>query len=109
MVSIGDKDVKWDTKEEVMKKIMNTENHLRLTVVTPIKDSQKPKSEFDSFLSVECASTNAMSMFPPSSSRTSFSSLSSSASDKSSSSGSEESRVIRKGSTWSVLKIMDKS
>ena len=108
MVSIGDKDVKWDTKEEVVKKIMNTENHLMITVVTPIQDSQKPSSEYDSLLLVGSSSTNAMSMFPPSSSRTSFSSLSSSASDRSSSSGSEESRVIRKGSTWSVLKIKDK-
>jgi len=108
VVSIGGKDVKWDTKEEVMNKISNTENHVRITVVTPIKHSQKPKSEFDSLLSVGSLSTNAMYMFPPSSSRTSFSSLSSSASDRSCSSGSEESRVIRKGSTWSVLKIKDK-
>ena len=108
MFSIGDKDVKWDTKEEVVKKIMNTENHLRLTVVTPIKDSQKTTSEFDSLLLAGSSSTNAMSMFPPSSSRTSFSSLSSIASDRSSFSCSEESRVIRKGSTWSVLKIKDK-
>ena len=109
MVSIGDTDVKWDTKEEVVKKISNTENHLSITVVTPIKDSHKPNSENYSLLLVGSSSTNAKSMFPPSSSRTSFSSLSSSASERSRSSGSEESRVIRKGSTWSVLKIMDKS
>ena len=99
MISINAEDVKWDTKEEVVTKIMDTENHLRITVVTPVKDNQKAiNSECDGFLA-----------FPPSSSRTSFSSLSSTGSDTASSSGSEKSRVVRKGSLWSVLKIIDKN
>ena len=106
LVKIGEEDVKWDTKEEVLTKIKNTVNNLRITIVTPIKDSQKcnsSKSENDCSLSTISSSSSVRNLFPSSSSRTSFSSLSSS----SSSSGSENFVEIRKKSPWSVLRISD--
>ena len=106
LVKIREKDVKWDTKEEVLTKIKNTVNNLRITIVTPIKDSQKYKnykSNDDCSLSTMSSSSSVRNLFHSSSSRTSFSSISSS----SSSSGSENFVEIRKKSPWSVLRISD--
>ena len=113
MVGVGDKDVKWNTKDEVVTKIMEPANYLRITVVTPIKASQKYKSsesESDSSSlmgsSSITSSSNVINLFAPSSYRTSFSSISSTTSDTTSSSGSEQLENKRKKS-WSVLKIID--
>ena len=114
LVGVGDKDVKRDTKDEVVTKIMEAKNYLRVTFVTPIKAWQKPKSsesksECDySFVwsSSMKSSSNVTQLFPTSSSRTSVSSISSTTSDTTSSSGSEKLENKRKKS-WSVLKIID--
>ena len=111
MVGVGDKDVKWNTKDEVVTKIMDTANYLRITVVTPIKASQKCKSsesESSSLMgsSSITSSSNVINLFAPSSYRTSFSSISSTTSDTTSSSGSEKLENRRKKS-WSFLKIID--
>ena len=100
LVRIGDQDVKWDTREEVITKIRNTENYISITVVTPTKDWQKyktEKSEFDCSLSLISSSSSVATLFLSLSSRTSFSSLSSTTSDESEKSG-------RKRSAWSVLR-----
>ena len=117
LVGVGDKDVKRNTKDEVVTKIMEAKNYLRVTFVTPIKAWQKPKSsesksECDSYSLVGSSSMTSLSnvtkLFPSSgsSSRTSFSSISSTTSETSSSSGSEKLENKRKKS-WSVLKIID--
>ena len=107
MVGVGDKDVKWNTKDEVVTKIMDTENYLRITVVTPIKSSES-ESDSSSLMgsSSITSSSNVINLFAPSSYRTSFSSISSTTSDTTSSSGSEKLENKRKKS-WSVLKIID--
>jgi len=106
LVGVGEKDVKWDTKEQVLTKIKNTENHLRITLVTPVKESHKFKTKSDendcslsTSLSSISSSSSSRNLFSSSSSRTSFSS-----SSTTSSSGSEESTLIRKRLPWFILR-----
>ena len=111
-MGIGDRDVKWDTHDQVVTKIMAAENYIRITVVTPIKSwvnnrsSESVSSSFRESSSIP-SSSNVIKVFPPSRSRTSFSSLSSNASDNSYNYGSEAVATLRNKRSWAVFKIKD--
>ena len=108
-MGIGDRDVKWDTHDQVVTKIMAAENYIRIKVATPIKswvNNRSGGSESVS-LSFRESSSNIIKLFPSSSSRTSLSSLSSNNSDYSYNSGSEAVGTLRKKRSWAVFKIKD--
>ena len=113
-MGIGDRDVKWDTHDQVVTKIMAAENYIRITVATPIKAWVKNKRRESDSISLYCgesssipSSSNIIKVFPPSSSRTSFSSLSSNTSDNSYNYGSEAVATLRNKRSWAVFKIKD--
>ena len=98
-----------------MNKIMAANNYLRITVVTPIKTcvankkssgSESERYNSRGFVSVS-SSKKVINIFPPSSSRSSFSSSITSESDFSLSSGSDKFEGVRKKRLWSLLKILN--
>jgi len=111
LVGIGDKDVKWDAYHQVVAKIVAAQNYLRITVVTPIKTCMVHRSSE----SVYCRTTptpppssSIIPVFPPSRSRTSFSSLSSSTSGNSYTSDNQSGNNGRKKRSWAVLNIRER-
>ena len=113
MVGIEGEDVKWNTNDQVINKIIAADSYLRITVVTHIKTwvTNKKNSESERYDSRELESVSSSSkvikVFPPADSRRSLSSSMSSVSDFSLSSGSDKFRTFRKKRPWSVLKILD--
>ena len=107
LVGIGDRNVKWETHDQVVEKIREGARHLKITVVTPIKAwvvNRRSESGCNTATASPCS---VVRVFSPPSSRTSFSSSSSGSSetsDNSETSSSSTDQDKRKRS-WAVLKI----
>ena len=104
-MGIGERDVKWDTHEQVVAKIRDAVSYLQVTVVTPIKAWVKNRSSESEMVSssIPSSTSNFIKVFVPSSSRASFSSNSSL--ESYSSHISDLSWRERKKRSWAVLNI----
>ena len=104
-MGIGERNVKWDTHDQVVEKIREAARYLKITVVTPIKAwvvNRRSESDCDSATPSPCS---VVKVFSPPSSRTSFSSSSSGSSQTSDNHETSEISEDKRKRSWAVLKI----